>query len=139
MQVNIVQYDQDAEPFIRHIRDEVFIQEQGIDPDIEFDGLDNQAVHTLIIVDGEPAATGRMLSDGHIGRVAVKKAYRGSGIGAKVVSSLIEYAASHDYPRVYLGAQKHAIDFYTKLGFLPFGDEFVEAGIVHLSMEKCLA
>ena len=92
----------------------------------------------LILCNGKPVGTGRILTDGHIGRIAILSDFRGQGLGAKIVLSLVQEAENKDYPRVYLGAQKHAIDFYAKLGFKPFGDEFLSAGIVHLSMEKTL-
>ncbi|WPC75498.1 GNAT family N-acetyltransferase [Vibrio porteresiae] len=133
-----VSYSEEYAPQIRAIRDEVFIQEQGIDPTLEFDGCDADALHALITIDGQPVATGRLLNDGHIGRIAVLAAYRGQGVGAQVVRSLIKEAELQGYARVYLGAQVHAVDFYRKLGFVSFGDEFVEAGIPHLAMEKNL-
>ena len=133
-----VSYSEEYAPQIRAIRDEVFIQEQGIDPTLEFDGCDADALHALITIDGQPVATGRLLNDGHIGRIAVLAAYRDQGVGAQVVRSLIKEAELQGYARVYLGAQVHAVDFYRKLGFVSFGDEFIEAGIPHLAMEKNL-
>lgn len=137
-EVKNVNYTGENEQAIREVRDTVFIQEQNIDPDIEFDGLDESAVHAIVYSAGQPVGTGRILNDGHIGRIAILKAFRGQGLGSKIVLSLIDEATREKYPRVYLGSQKHAIDFYTKLGFEPFGDEFMEAGIPHLSMEKQL-
>lgn len=134
---NVAYVGQEKEA-IRSIRDSVFIQEQQIDPEIEFDGLDSSAVHALVYCDGNAVGTGRILSDGHIGRIAILKAYRGQGLGSKIVLSLIEEAVSQQYDRVYLGSQKHAIQFYEKLGFQPYGDEFIEANIPHLSMEKII-
>lgn len=137
-EVRNVAFDSENEKCIRAIRDCVFIHEQGISPEIEFDGLDGSAVHALLFINGEPVGTGRILKDGHIGRIAILSDFRGEGLGSKIVLSLIEQAIKSNYERVYLGAQKHAVDFYAKLGFTPFGDEFMEAGIVHLSMEKSL-
>jgi len=137
-EIRNVNYTGENEQAIREVRDSVFIQEQNIDPDIEFDGLDESAVHAIVYSNAQPVGTGRILDDGHIGRIAILKAFRGQGLGAKIVLSLIDEATNKGYPRVYLGSQKHAIDFYTKLGFEPFGDEFMEAGIPHLSMEKLL-
>ncbi len=134
--VKNVAFDSENKQAIRFIRDSVFIIEQQIDAEIEFDGNDQSALHALLFVDGKAVATGRILADGHIGRIAVLSDYRGQGLGAKVVLSLIDAAVEKSYPRVYLGAQKQAVDFYSKLGFTPFGEEFMEAGIVHLSMHK---
>ncbi|RYU71277.1 GNAT family N-acetyltransferase [Aliivibrio finisterrensis] len=137
-EVKNVNYTGENEQAIREVRDTVFIQEQSIDPDIEFDGLDESAVHAIVYSNAQPVGTGRILDDGHIGRIAILKAFRGQGLGSKIVLSLIDEATKRGYPRVYLGSQKHAINFYTKLGFQPYGDEFMEAGIPHLSMEKLL-
>ena len=139
IQVKNVAFDSENEQSIRSIRENVFINEQFIAPEIEFDGLDSSAIHAVVIVDGKPVGTGRILSDGHIGRIAIVRDFRGQGLGSKIVLSLIDEAKKSGYQRVYLGSQKQAIDFYTKLGFTPFGEEFMEAGIVHLSMEKALA
>ncbi|CAH6841009.1 GNAT family N-acetyltransferase [Vibrio chagasii] len=139
IQVKNVAFDSENEQSIRSIRENVFINEQSIAPEIEFDGLDSSAIHAVVTVDGKPVGTGRILSDGHIGRIAIMRDFRGQGLGSKIVLSLIDEAKKSGYKRVYLGSQKQAIDFYTKLGFTPFGEEFMEAGIVHLSMEKALA
>ena len=139
IKVENVAYDLGNSEVIRVIRDKVFIQEQSIDPELEFDGLDDRAVHALVYVDGVPVATGRILDDGHIGRIAVLREYRGQGVGEKVVLSLIKKAEEKGCPRVYLGSQTHAANFYLKLGFAPYGSEFMEAGIPHISMERLLA
>lgn len=121
---------------IRSIRESVFIIEQVIDPDIEFDQYDAKALHVLLYVDNRPVGTGRILDDGHIGRIAILSEYRGQGLGSKIIQQLIDVARKRGYQRVYLGAQSQAIDFYTKLGFTLFGEVFFEAGIEHLSMEN---
>ncbi|MCT7654350.1 GNAT family N-acetyltransferase [Oceanimonas sp. NS1] len=136
MHIELVSFDHEHQPAIRAVRNAVFIQEQHISPELEFDGLDADALHVLIKVDGEWAATGRMLDDGHIGRIAVRKEFRAKGLGARVVQALVDEAARRGQERVYLGAQKYATGFYRKLGFTPYGDEFLDAGIVHVHMEK---
>jgi len=138
-EVRNVAFDRENEKCIRAIRESVFINEQGISPEIEFDGLDDSAVHALVSINGKSVGTGRILEDGHIGRIAILSGFREQGLGSKIVLSLIDEAIKNSYERVYLGSQKQAINFYTKLGFTPFGEEFMEAGIVHLSMEKLLA
>lgn len=138
MQIKNVDFDNINRKHIHSIRNEVFINEQGIDPEIEYDGLDNSAIHTLVFIKDKAVGTGRILKDGHIGRVAVLKKYRGQNIGSKIITSLIDVAVKNHYNRVYLGAQKQAINFYLKLGFTPFGEEFIEATILHQSMEKIL-
>ncbi|MFD1008703.1 GNAT family N-acetyltransferase [Oceanisphaera ostreae] len=136
--IQLVAYDTAHSPYIRAIREAVFMQEQGVSPELEFDGLDASAMHVLAVVDGEYVGTGRMQDDGHIGRIAILADFRGLGLGAKVVQALVAEATRLGYPRVYLGAQTHAVDFYAKLGFTPYGDEFMDAGIPHMSMEKSL-
>lgn len=131
--------NQDNEKQIRHIRNSVFTYEQGVDPDIDFDGQDAIAIHTIIFVHNAAVATGRILKDGHIGRVAVLKPYRSFGLGTKVITALQEYASQNNYPRIYLGSQLHAEPFYTKLGFKRFGQQYTEANIDHISMQKYLA
>ncbi|GAA3544842.1 hypothetical protein GCM10022394_26090 [Zobellella aerophila] len=83
--LTIVAFDADYQPPIRAIRDAVFIGEQNIDPGLEFDGLDGSAIHALVAVEGTYVGTGRMLDDGHIGRIAILRDYRGRGLGAKLV------------------------------------------------------
>ncbi|PSV22496.1 GNAT family N-acetyltransferase [Photobacterium leiognathi subsp. mandapamensis] len=139
VEIKIVAFDDAHRGLIRTVRDQVFIQEQHIDPEIEFDDLDSEAVHVLVMDGEQPLGTGRILADGHIGRIAIMKAARGQGLGAKVVQALVEYAQQQGYPRVDLGAQTHAVDFYRKLGFMPYGDEFMEANIPHQAMEQMLA
>ncbi|GAD29167.1 acetyltransferase [Photobacterium leiognathi lrivu.4.1] len=138
VEIKIVAFDDAHRGLIRTVREQVFIQEQQIDPEIEFDGLDSEAVHVLVMDGEQPLGTGRILEDGHIGRIAIMKSARGQGLGAKVVQALVEYAQQQGYPRVDLGAQTHAVDFYRKLGFMPYGDEFMEANIPHQAMEQIL-
>ncbi|WP_305463861.1 GNAT family N-acetyltransferase [Photobacterium leiognathi] len=139
VEIKIVAFDDAHCGLIRTVREQVFIQEQQIDPEIEFDDLDSEAVHVLVMDGEQPLGTGRILADGHIGRIAIMKAARGQGLGAKVVQALVEYAQQQGYPRVDLGAQTHAVDFYRKLGFMPYGEEFMEANIPHQAMEQMLA
>ncbi len=123
------------------LRTEVFTMEQGVSMDIERDVHDTQATHILAKVDDVPAGTGRIVfheNQGKIGRVAVLKKYRGHGIGFKICQELVEIARIQGAHRVILHAQIDAKDFYVKLGFVPVGDEFMEADIRHIKMEKSL-
>lgn len=137
-ELKIVTFEGKNETCIRQIRTCVFIEEQGVDPELDFDGLDESAIHVIASLDGLAVATGRMLDDGHIGRIAVLKDYRGRGIGSKIMSALIDEAKKRGYKRLYLGAQTHALGFYSGLGFTPYGDEFLDAGMVHQGMERLL-
>lgn len=121
---------------IREVRTAVFIDEQHVPPDEEWDGLDDEAVHALAFTaDEEPIATGRLLSDGRIGRMAVVKAWRGKGVGAAVLQLLMDEARSRGHRAVKLAAQVHAIPFYEKFGFVAYGDEFMDAAIPHYWMK----
>ena len=92
----------------------------------------------LVICQDRYVGTGRMLADGHIGRLAVLEEYRGRGLGAEAVRALIEEAENRGMNRVYLGAQVHAKGFYEKLGFSAYGEPYVEANIKHILMERYL-
>ena len=135
IEIESVTFDGDNQACIRGIRSAVFGAEQGVPTEVDFDGLDPVAAHVLARLDGKPAGTGRILDDGHIGRIAVRPEFRSSGLGAAIVGALLDEARVREYPRVFLGAQTHAIGFYRKLGFSPFGDEYREAGIQHIAME----
>ncbi|MGF1762694.1 GNAT family N-acetyltransferase [Aliivibrio kagoshimensis] len=123
---------------IKKVRHTVFTQEQGVDGAIDFDGQDKLAIHILALKAEQVVGTGRMLEDGHIGRIAILKSARGEGLGAKVVQGLVDEAQKLDFTKVYLGSQLHAVDFYRKLGFSPYGEEYIEADIRHVSMQKRL-
>lgn len=123
---------------IINIRTTVFMDEQGIDSSIDFDDLDEVATHILVFFQNKAIATGRMLDDGHIGRIAVLKAYRKQGVGAKVVQALLANAQVKGFSRVYLGSQIHVTDFYKKLGFTICGEVFMDAGLEHIEMERYL-
>ena len=118
------------------IRYEVFVDEQNVPEDLEIDGLDNEAKHVLAFVDGVPIGTGRILSDGHIGRVAVLKDYRGLGIGKLIMKELIKWALDMNLEKVWLSSQWHAHSFYLDLGFVFVDEIYKEAGIDHIKMFK---
>ena len=118
------------------IRYEVFVDEQKVPEKLEIDGLDNEAKHVLAFVDGVPIGTGRILSDGHIGRVAVLKDYRGLGIGKLIMKELIKWAQDMNLEKVWLSSQWHAHSFYLDLGFVCVDEIYKEAGIDHIKMFK---
>jgi len=121
---------------IKEIRKEVFIIEQKVPENLEWDGLDPEAKHVLAKDGKELIGTGRVFSDGHIGRVAVTKNYRGKGIGKKIMNKLIELAKNEGLNEVLVSSQCSAAGFYKKLGFSEFGEIFQEAGIDHIKMKK---
>lgn len=126
------------------LRYEVFVQEQEIDPELEWDTADETAVHALVINKlGQAVATGRLLQPqsqvAQIGRMAVNKALRGGSLGRLVVSTLIEKARLRGDREVLLHAQCSAEGFYRRLGFTAHGDIFQDAGIDHIEMRMNLA
>jgi len=120
------------------IRFTVFVEEQGVPIDIELDGQDVLSVHAIVFDEEKPVATGRLLPDGHIGRMAVLKDWRRRGIGALMLQSLMERAKERGYPEVALSAQVQAVPFYRAHGFEAEGEEYLEAGIKHLAMKRRL-
>jgi predicted GNAT family N-acyltransferase len=134
----IIKFDAHHEPEIRMIRNAVFTQEQGVPETIDFDGQDSVAIHVLTKDGDRFVGTGRMLSDGHIGRLAVLKGHRGKGFGAAAVRALVNEARRLGMKRVFLGAQMHAVGFYQSLGFTEYGAPFMEANMAHIHMQKIL-
>jgi predicted GNAT family N-acyltransferase len=117
------------------IRHEVFVLEQAVPAELELDELDAVCLHAVAYdPDGQPIATGRLLPDGHIGRMAVRKSGRGGGVGGAVLQALIAAARQRGDRQVMLNAQTHAASFYARHGFVQEGAEFMEAGIEHVAM-----
>ncbi|NDL70684.1 GNAT family N-acetyltransferase [Vreelandella alkaliphila] len=116
------------------IRRVVFIDEQNVPKEEEWDGRDEECIHFLATVEGTPVGTARLLPDGHIGRVAVLASFRGSGIGYQLMEAAIRAAKSAGHTSVALSAQLHALAFYERLGFVTHGDVFMDAGIPHREM-----
>ncbi len=124
---------------IYKVRREVFIKEQNIAPDIEFDGTDRYSISVLLYEDSIPVATGRVILIDElytIGRISVLKEYRNKKYGGKIVSLLSNKARELGATTVHVHAQSRAVDFYSKLGFECYGKEYKEAGIPHINMEK---
>jgi predicted GNAT family N-acyltransferase len=134
MKTDLVSFS-DHQDAITLIRYTVFSLEQGVDPAIDFDGLDAEALHVVCSDNGTPVGTGRMLDDGHIGRVAVLNEYRSRGAGTGIMTELINTAREKKFIRVYLYAQVNAVPFYDKHGFTVCGRNFMEAGIMHTQMQ----
>jgi predicted GNAT family N-acyltransferase len=125
-------------PVIERIRRSVFIEEQRVPVDLEWDGLDAGAVHVLGSLNGDIAGTGRLLSDGRIGRLAVLAQARGHGLGSALLALLVDCAAAAGYNRICLYAQTHALVFYQRHGFTASGPAFDDAGIPHRYMQRDL-
>lgn len=122
-------------PELTRVRRQVFVQEQGVPESLELDGRDPDCLH-VVARDGagHPVGTGRLLPDGHIGRMAVVREWRGRGVGRAILDRLLEIARARGYGEVRLNAQTHALEFYRRAGFRPEGREFLDAGIPHRSM-----
>lgn len=120
------------------IRDQVFIEEQGIGPDREHDGLDDQRVHYVGYLDEQPVTTARLACEAggwHIERVATIKAMRGQGLAKELIICIMKDAKDSDVKHVELAAQISAKTFYERLGFKAVGQYFLDAGIEHIRME----
>ena len=125
----------DGEPLLRAIRETVFIQEQAVPAELEWDGLDDSCHHALALSSkGEAIGCGRIAPDGHIGRVAVLPAWRRKHIGTGILEVLVDYARSQHYPQVDLNAQVQAIPLYQQFGFEAEGEVFMDANIPHRKM-----
>ena len=126
---------QDEAPILRIIRTAVFIHEQKIPEDLEWDEFDLTSIHVLALnSDGKPIGTARLLPDGHIGRMAVLKEWRGKGLGGAMLLRILEELKNRHMQKAMLNAQTTAIRFYEKFGFQTCGKEFMEAGIPHVKM-----
>lgn len=125
----------DHEAAIRAVREEVFVLEQGIPAELEWDEQDSIAQHVLAYDQhNNPIGTGRILANGRIGRMAVLSAWRRQGVGAALLQQLIELARAQQHKHVYLAAQAQAMPFYQRHGFKPKGQVYQEAGIIHQKM-----
>jgi len=117
------------------IRFAVFVAEQGVAPELEIDATDPQSLHALASRSTGPAlGTGRLLPDGHIGRIAVVREARGQGVGAALLLKLMEAARQQGHQEVELFSQVHAQRFYERFGFVVVGPPFDDAGIAHVTM-----
>lgn len=121
------------------VRTAVFVVEQKIPAEMEWDVMDAQCVHAVAFDEsGAAVGTGRLLPDGHVGRMAVLSAVRGEGVGASILRALMEHAKVRGHAAVQLNAQISAESFYERQGFAREGDLFMEAGIEHVHMTKDL-
>ena len=127
-------------PALRAVREQVFLVEQNIPPEDEWDDLDAKSRHVIARDrDGRPIGTGRLTPNHGIGRMAVLAEWRGRGVGAAIMRVLLEQARALRYPAIELHAQCHAIPFYATFGFAAYGEEFVECEIAHRMMRLELA
>ena len=121
---------------IRRIREAVFIAEQSVPPELEWDSDDADAMHFLAYEGDFPIGTARLLPSGEIGRVSVLKDWRGLKVGDKLMEAVIEAAEKRGQTKQFLSAQVYAAPFYERLGFEIVSDEFLEVGIPHVDMVR---
>ena len=133
-EIRLARWPRDREA-LRLIREQVFVEEQGVPLELEWDGLDPRCLHLLAEdAGGNPIGTGRLLPDGHIGRMAVLAPWRGRGVGTALLRRLMEEGRKLGYPELVLNAQVSAISFYERAGFEVEGPVFDDAGIPHRRM-----
>ncbi len=141
MRVDLVEWGQ-GEAAIRLIRETVFVREQGVTLELEWDGQDPSCWHALAWSEqGEPIGTGRLYQEGQqarLGRMAVLKEHRGRGVGRALLSTLLDLARARGMTKVYLAAQVPAMGFYERQGFQVTGELFEDAGIPHRAMTLAL-
>jgi predicted GNAT family N-acyltransferase len=125
----------DGELMLRSVREAVFIREQGITPEQEWDGLDEGCRHVLVLShQGVAIGCARMFADGHIGRLAVLPKWRKQKVGTAIIEAMLDYARTHDYPQVDVDAQIHSVPFYQGFDFVKEGEVFLDAGLPHIKM-----
>ena len=143
IRVKKIETDQELQEAFK-IREIVFIDEQECPPDEEFDGLDDESIHFIAYITGEPVGTSRYRTTDKgvkLERFAVLKEHRGKGVGKRLVQTALgQIAVTFEAGTLlYMHAQLDAMQLYTRYGFEKVGDKFVEAGIEHFLMKKTLS
>jgi predicted GNAT family N-acyltransferase len=126
---------QQAEQQLRAIRTPVFIDEQFVAPDFEWDEIDQSAVHLLATIENAPIACLRIIDYHKIGRMAVLKAFRRNGLGAALLLEAVNICKVHGSRTIYLSAQTHAIAFYQGCGFKVTSEVYQDVHIPHVDMQ----
>jgi predicted GNAT family N-acyltransferase len=132
-QIQLLDWD-DAMRLARAVREQVFIEEQKVPRELEWDDWDARSEHAIAFNEGRGIGTARLLPDGRLGRMAVLAHWRGRGVGRALAGALIARARERGMRRLMLHAQTHAAGFYRGLGFTEQGPVFEEAGIAHVCM-----
>jgi len=132
--IKVASWQKHAE-LLKAVREAVFIKEQQVPLELEWDGLDTSALHLLALNDaGEAIGCARLIGDGSIGRMAVLKAWRGLGVGTALLEKAVECYRQHNIASIRLSAQVHAISFYEKAGFKVCSAPYLDANILHVDM-----
>ncbi len=138
--IQITHWDE-AKSHVMPIRREIFIIEQQVPEELEWDEFDQDALHAIVKKEQEVIGTARLIIDkaiARIGRMAIKQDFRGQGIGQEMLEALVTKSLELHVTLIKLHAQVHAVSFYAKLGFEAHGEIFSEAGIDHVNMQKVL-
>ncbi|CAM8394545.1 MULTISPECIES: GNAT family N-acetyltransferase [Candidatus Methylopumilus] len=136
LKVEIVKWIDDQAQ-LKNIREKVFIQEQKVTPELEWDGMDEKAIHFLVFKDEKAIGCARAIvikSRMQLGRMAVLKEYRGQGAGSTLIEKAIVTAKLKQLSGIHISAQCNAINFYVKFGFEVMGDTYLDAEILHRDM-----
>jgi predicted GNAT family N-acyltransferase len=134
IEIQIVDWH-DRQEALKAIRKSVFIDEQHVPEELEWDDRDTECTQFLLTADSVPVATARLTPEGQIGRMAVLKDFRGKGFGSRLLAAVVEQAKHAGHKQVFLHAQVSVIEFYQAHGFTAYGDLFIDAGIEHRSMK----
>jgi predicted GNAT family N-acyltransferase len=130
----------DGEPLLRAIREAVFVREQNVPQELEWDGMDDGSRHALALsLNGDAIGCGRILPNGHIGRIAVLPQWRNQRVGTAIMEALLDEARARGFKQVDVDAQIQAIPFYHNFDFVESGKEFMDAGMPHRKMKLKLA
>lgn len=124
-----------AEQDLKKIRTPVFIEEQQVEPNFEWDELDDAAVHLLALIDNQAVGCLRIIDYQKIGRMAVLKPWRGLGVGRTLLTQAIDICRQHSSQHIYLSAQTHAVGFYIAAGFKVTSQEYTDVNIPHVDMQ----
>jgi predicted GNAT family N-acyltransferase len=135
--IEVISWQSEMQAKLKAIREEVFIKEQHVPLDIEWDEFDETAIHLLALDEDVSAiACARILIDkAKIGRMGVLKPWRGLGLGYALLEKAIEVCKSHGLQKVTLSSQTHAIKFYEKAGFVVTSEAYIDANIWHVDMQ----
>ena len=128
----------DEQSVLSDLRRTVFIEEQAVPEELEWDGSDEASTHFLALLDGMPVGTVRLTPDGQIGRMAVLKPYRKKGIASALLKAVLDYASQSGMMKVFLHAQADVVPLYEQFNFIKKGGIFLEANIEHQEMYKLL-
>lgn len=123
------------EPQLRAIRQPVFVIEQEVEPDFEWDEIDATAIHLLAINDNEPVGCARIINHRKIGRMAVLKDWRGHRVGQALLAEAVAICKAYGSKTINLTAQTHAIGFYKQAGFVEISGVYQDANIPHVDMQ----